>query len=157
MSDLLQKQYDLIRQTRQSLFAFLESLPLEALHTEISGFGNGTIARTHLHMAGCYIYWLVGFAQIRSKPQFPTSEEISTADVAIIRHWFLESDAVVTEFLAAYGRRSADLIYNKEKGPIGHTPLWLMTHTMTHEFHHKGQIVMLARQLGYTPPDTDLV
>ncbi|MCP3027145.1 DinB family protein [Halobacillus sp. A5] len=35
--------------------------------------------------------------------------------------------------------------------------LWLMTHTITHEFHHKGQIVSIARRLGYEPVDTDLV
>jgi uncharacterized damage-inducible protein DinB len=28
---------------------------------------------------------------------------------------------------------------------------------MTHEFHHKGQIVKIGRQLGYNPPETDLV
>jgi uncharacterized damage-inducible protein DinB len=26
----------------------------------------------------------------------------------------------------------------------------------THEFHHKGQIVLMARVLGYFPPDTDV-
>ncbi|MFP3360862.1 DinB family protein, partial [Planococcus sp. SIMBA_143] len=34
---------------------------------------------------------------------------------------------------------------------------WLYTHTATHEFHHKGQIVKIGRKLGYIPPDTDLI
>jgi uncharacterized damage-inducible protein DinB len=33
----------------------------------------------------------------------------------------------------------------------------LFTHTITHEFHHKGQILTLSRQLGYTPVDTDIM
>ena len=36
------------------------------------------------------------------------------------------------------------------KEPWSITPLWLLTHTETHEFHHKGQIVSVARHLGYT-------
>ena len=33
------------------------------------------------------------------------------------------------------------------KEPLSTTPLWLLTHTETHEFHHKGQIVSMARHL----------
>jgi uncharacterized damage-inducible protein DinB len=36
-------------------------------------------------------------------------------------------------------------------------PRWLFTQAVTHEFHHKGQIVTIARQLGYQPVETDLV
>jgi uncharacterized damage-inducible protein DinB len=157
MGEILVEQYDLVRMTRQSLFTFLESVPVDSLHTEMPGFGFGTIARTHLHVAGCYMHWLVGFANIRSKPEYPTEEEIRSTDVAMLRRWFSLSDEVVDEFLHAYGSRVTELIYNESEGPIGLTPLWLMTHTMTHEFHHKGQIVTLARTLGYAPPDTDLV
>ncbi len=157
MSELLAGQYDLVRKTRQSLFAFLESVPVDSLHSEVPGGGFGTIARTHLHAAGCYMHWLGGFANIRSKPAYPTEEEICSADVAVLRHWFSISDEVVDEFLHAYGNHYTELIFNESEGPMGLTPLWLMTHAMTHEFHHKGQIVALARQLGYAPPDTDLV
>lgn len=157
MSGLLAEQYDLVRKTRESLFAFLESVPEDALHSEVPDFGFGTIARTHLHVAGCYMHWLVGFANIRTKPVYPTEEETASADVAMLRRWFAISDEVVDEFLHAYGSRAMELIYNKSEGPIGLTPIWLMTHTMTHEFHHKGQIVTMARRLGYAPPDTDLV
>ncbi|MCL6569315.1 MAG: DinB family protein, partial [Meiothermus silvanus] len=37
---------------------------------------------------------------------------------------------------------------------------WLLMHPITHEFHHKGQMMTLARIWGYTMPpetDTDLV
>jgi uncharacterized damage-inducible protein DinB len=82
MSELLVEQYDLVRKTRQSLFAFLEGVPVDALNTEVPGFGLGTIARTHLHVAGCYMHWLVGFANIRSKPEYPTEEEMRSTDMA---------------------------------------------------------------------------
>jgi uncharacterized damage-inducible protein DinB len=37
------------------------------------------------------------------------------------------------------------------------TPLQLFTHVITHEFHHKGQILSRCRQLGYVPVDTDIL
>ncbi|MBR7794935.1 hypothetical protein GT022_02615 [Agaribacter marinus] len=37
------------------------------------------------------------------------------------------------------------------------TPLWHFTHAATHEFHYKGQIVSMLRQLEYTSDDTDLI
>lgn len=157
VSHLLSEQYDLIRKTRETLFSFLESLPADVLHKKVPGFGFDTIAHAHLHAAGCYMHWLVKFARIRSYPQFPTDEEIQSADVPDLRHWFSISDAVVAEFLSVYESRLSEVIYHHSEGSMGVTPLWLMTHTITHEFHHKGQIVAMARCLGYAPPDTDLV
>ncbi len=36
-------------------------------------------------------------------------------------------------------------------------PAMAAVHMLTHEYHHKGQIVTIARMLGYEPPDTDLL
>ncbi|HEO8418505.1 TPA: hypothetical protein VBX77_000466 [Yersinia enterocolitica] len=30
-------------------------------------------------------------------------------------------------------------------------------HSITHEFHHKGQIVAMLRSLGYIPKNTDIL
>ncbi|MCB0640529.1 MAG: ATP-binding cassette domain-containing protein, partial [Phaeodactylibacter sp.] len=35
--------------------------------------------------------------------------------------------------------------------------LKLFTHVITHEFHHKGQVLSFSRHLGYTPVDTDVL
>lgn len=35
--------------------------------------------------------------------------------------------------------------------------LKLFTHVITHEFHHKGQIISLKRHLGYIPAVTDIL
>ncbi|MEH6996494.1 DinB family protein, partial [Neobacillus drentensis] len=37
------------------------------------------------------------------------------------------------------------------------TPRKLLLHTITHECHHKGQIVAMLRQMGYEPPNTDVL
>jgi len=41
-------------------------------------------------------------------------------------------------------------------GEVTATPLQLFTHVLTHEFHHKGQIMTMCRILGYTPVETDV-
>ncbi|MCU5378655.1 hypothetical protein OCA08_16075 [Bacillus cereus] len=108
MLHILKEQYNLISSTRETLFSFLEEIPLEKLHSTVPNFGSGSIIKTHIHVADCYRYWLGSFA------------------------------------------------FKQKKEPWSTTPLWLLTHTETHEFHHKGQIVSMARHLGYNPPDTDL-
>lgn len=40
---------------------------------------------------------------------------------------------------------------------ISMTPRKLICHTITHEYHHKGQIVSMARLMGYEPPNTDIL
>jgi uncharacterized damage-inducible protein DinB len=37
------------------------------------------------------------------------------------------------------------------------TALELITHVITHEFHHKGQVMTMARLSGFTPPDADIL
>jgi len=41
--------------------------------------------------------------------------------------------------------------------PISMTPSKLLAHTITHEFHHKGQVMAMVRQMGYEPPNTDVL
>ena len=41
--------------------------------------------------------------------------------------------------------------------PQEFTPLQLFTHTITHEFHHKGQVMSMSRLLGYVPVDADII
>ena len=36
------------------------------------------------------------------------------------------------------------------------TPALMLSHIITHGFHHKGQVVAMCRLMGYPPPETDL-
>ena len=156
MSDVLQQQYSLIRSTRESLFTFLEGIPLRDLHTTLPNFGSGSIIKTHIHAADCYQYWLSSFV-FQQKRRDATDREIEQSDVAAVRARFDLVDQLVQRFMDKFDSRwfeSVEVSWQQE--PWSTTPLWLLTHTETHEFHHKGQIVAMARHLGYTPPDTDL-
>lgn len=160
MLNVLKQQYDLIRSTREVLFGFLEGIPLRDLNTTVSGFGSGSIIKTHIHVADCYLYWLGSFALRQSDFSFASDNEVENSDIQKVRERFELVNETVDRFLQAYDSRWDEQVQNHvrwQEGPMRTTPLWLLTHTETHEFHHKGQIVAMARQLGYVPPDTDLV
>ncbi|RZK68975.1 MAG: hypothetical protein EOO92_22520, partial [Pedobacter sp.] len=43
------------------------------------------------------------------------------------------------------------------QGRVDTTVTSLFTHVITHEFHHKGQIMSMMRLIGYIPPDADII
>ncbi len=103
--------------------------------------------------------WIIRIQAKRADFSFASDYEVEHADVEKVRTRFKLVDEVVLRFLDEYNDRWLENIANEvkwQKEPWSTTPLWLLTHTETHEFHHKGQIVSMARHLGYTPPDTDL-
>lgn len=155
----LRAQYDYIKQTRQVLFSFLEQLPQSVLHESVPNFGSGTIINTHIHVADCYRYWLGTFALRMEGLSFTSDAEVKIADMKWVRERFEQVDQIVEKFIGTYSVDWTGDILGKvkwQKEPWKTTPLWLLTHAETHEFHHKGQIVTMARHLGFEPPDTDL-
>jgi uncharacterized damage-inducible protein DinB len=161
MLDVLKQQYGFIRAARQTLFEFLKEIPLEELHRTIPSFGNASIIRTHIHVADCYRYWLGSFAfkQKRADFSFASEYEKAHSDVEKVQSKFELADEAVQRFLDEFNSRWFENVSNEVKWqvePWSTTPLWLLTHTETHEFHHKGQIVSMARHLGYNPPNTDI-
>jgi uncharacterized damage-inducible protein DinB len=139
----------------------LEEIPVQKLHEQLLGFGNRSILKTHIHVVDCYRRWLESFAFNERWADFrdSTDYDIEHSDVKTIRDRFKEVDAIVQKFFHEFNECWLENIEN-EVGwmdqPLSVTPLFLLTHTQTHEFHHKGQIVSMARHLGYTPPITDL-
>lgn len=158
--DVLKQQYDWIRSARQALFSFLEEIPLQNLHHTVPDFGNGTIIRTHIHVADSYRFWLGSFAHKEKPSDFRGTPkyEIEQADVRNVRDRFAEVDELVQRFLDEFNYRwfediEHEVVWQSEPWMV--TPLLLLTHVETHEFHHKGQIVSMARNLGYKPPADD--
>ncbi|GMK46807.1 DNA damage-inducible protein DinB [Paenibacillus glycanilyticus] len=157
--EILRQQYDWISSVRQNMFAFMEELPPQKLHQVLPDFGRGTIIRTHLHVVDCYRFWLESFAfkKLNEHKDF-SMDEIESADVKYVRERFAEVDELVQCFFNEYYNRWSEPI-EQDEGWTGYpqkpTPLLLLTHVETHEFHHKGQIVSMARYLGFPPPADD--
>ena len=156
MLEMLQQQYDWGRAARKNLFAFLEEIPSHTLHHTVPDFGYETIIKTHIHVADSYRFWLESFSFKKlSEHRETTVHEMERADVKYVRDKFMEVDEIVQRFLNAYCDRWFEPIEQGEEWqgyPRTPTPLLLLTHVETHEFHHKGQIVSMAKHLGNPPP-----
>ncbi|MDM5199290.1 DinB family protein [Fictibacillus enclensis] len=154
--DVFLSQYDWIRRTRKTLFRYCETLPHEDYVKEVEAFGGDSIRNLHAHVADCYQTWL-GIRALGK--QFPEINPQTIHSVQDMREIFAKTDDLVLEFLQEFkgnwGRSIRVTMRNRKSWEI--TALWLFTHTATHEFHHKGQIVKIGRQLGFIPPETDLL
>lgn len=160
MSDHIREVYGWVKATRQGLMDYCASLPVEVLTGRREDFGLGSMRGALVHIADCYRFWLAKTVFGRDVPRFDPG---SFGDASSVTRLFAERvDPLVDEFLTTFGgeklARPLELQVSWNEGkPFVVSPLWLMTHVITHEFHHKGQVVTLGRMLGYAPPETDLV
>lgn len=150
--------YGWVRETRELLFRYLEGLPDGVFTRERDDVPWRSMRNLHVHVADCYRYWIANFALDEGRPQLQFDDY---PDVAAVRGAFRVMDEAVDRFLAAFGPRPDAPLTRPVRWrpePFRATARWLFTHTVTHEFHHKGQIVMLGRELGYpVGADMDLV
>lgn len=77
-----------------------------------------------------------------------------------LRTQWSDLDAAYAQFLAAL--RDGDLLrtidYRNLAGqPSSSTLLQMMRHVINHSTYHRGQLTTMLRQLGATPPGTDLI
>jgi uncharacterized damage-inducible protein DinB len=155
MLDDLRQQYAMVQKPRAILFDFLQDVVgNEGLNRVFPEFDNKSIRGLLEHTAGCYFAWISFHALGRPRGLFK-HEPCNTID--LVRQLFASVDGTMDDFLGSFQDRM-DVPVRSEHDPgewITATPLMLFTHVMTHEFHHKGQVVWLGRLMGYTPADTD--
>jgi uncharacterized damage-inducible protein DinB len=157
MHTLLLHQYQLVLGARGALLTYCEQLNANQLLQPIPGFNNSSIQSLMVHVANTYIYWLVNVGQQNQRPYF---KETNIKDITALRQMFEQVDNAVNDFLMLFKDHmeipAAHKLPNKDV-MLTLTPLQLFTHAFTHEFHHKGQILNMGRQLGYIPADTDVI
>ena len=146
--------YDLTRRTRDKVLDWLGTLPPDVFTEQHDGFAHGSLSRIQSHVATTYLWW-VGAVGLE------TGEvEVQADDVAALRQAFADVDAVVSKALDTFTNLDAPFIWTSPAGnDITLSKRWLILHPITHEFHHKGQALALARALGYPHPgnpNTDL-
>lgn len=108
------------------------------------------------HVANTYLGWLVNFLQQEQRPYFT---EDNHKNLAAIRSMFEQVNLVTNDFLLHHKDDITTPIILPREGEaaLTLTPMELFTHVITHEFHHKGQLANMSRQLGYIPVDTDVI
>jgi len=153
MIEALQQQYELARSTRGIVFNFLTVQVGDDLNSPIPAFDNKTIRELLEHTAYCYYNWLAGFA--RQRPPLAGRNDTTLDDLKQL--YSLVDDTVATFLETFHGKMESPIAgVHDGMGQLSATPLAVFTHVLTHEFHHKGQIMAMCRLLGYPPPDTDV-
>ena len=155
MNQDLNTFYTLTRRTREGVLDWLESLPEDVFTCKHEDFAYGSLCAIYAHIADTYLWWVgtVGLAGDESK--------VEVSDVDGLRHVFDKADATVLEALETFTDLDDPFTWTSPSGQSSTlTQRWLLLHTVTHGFHHKGQALALARALGHPhpgKPDTDLV
>ncbi len=154
-------EYDWVKQTRHILLAQCRMLSEQELVAE-SNFGFLSIKATLVHIAGCYHAWIGSFFFAQTKTPIRTEQQVAIMTFDDIEQYFEEADAYVAK-LFAHDSFDWDEIMEKElpwrtdSGIVRKSPRQLLMHAVTHEFHHKGQVVAMLRQLGHAPQNTDIL
>lgn len=157
MHTILLHQYQTVLGAREALLNYCDTLQPEHLLQPLPGFNNSSMQSLMVHVANCYIHWLVRVGQGQQR-HFFKSEEFQ--DVSAIRTMYAQVDVLVNEFLQTHRENPeapATFPWDGVEPTISLTPLQIFTHGITHEFHHKGQVLIMSRQLGYIPVDTDAI
>ncbi len=155
MNQDLETFYSLVRRTRAGVLDWLDTLPLDVFTREHETFAYGSLSGIYAHIAECYLSWVgtVGLGSAES--------EVDVGDVRALRGAFAAVDETVLEALGRFTAIDDPFSWTSPSGETSTlTRRWLILHPITHEFHHKGQALALARVLGHPhpgSPDTDLV
>ena len=154
--EILEQQYKLVKGARAALFTYLETIPIKQLQQPLATYNHSSICYLLAHIAATYINWLDNFG-LAKQVELP-SEQILTnfGDVKVL---YQSVDETVANFLSQFKNEKEVIESYKDSWgkKLYLSVLQLFTHVTTHEFHHKGQILNMTRQLGFVPVDTDII
>lgn len=152
-----QAQYVLVQSARAVLLGYCATLSLAHFVTPVAAFNDNSVRDLLVHVANCYRHWLNRVAQ----GQPPADVAPATVpDVAALCQLFAAVDTSVAEFTKQFAPiwlTPKSFAVPRRAELLQFMPLTLFTHVITHEFHHKGQVLTMSRHLGYSPPDTDVI
>lgn len=155
--NVVQEQYVWVQGAREAMLQYLNTVHPEHFVQELPAFGDRSIRFQCVHTINTYQFW-IGEIGLQQEPVYLKPELYK--DITMLAAAYQMVDTLILEFEQQYGnalQSSLSRIIKSRNLPIVVSPLKLFTHVITHEFHHKGQILSMSRQLGYTPPDTDVI
>ena len=155
MIEQLITQYGLVQKSRITMLNFIEDVVKNDLTTPVSACQNKDIGQLLIHNAECYLYWLLHMA-LEHTVEWPKDSDFKS--IADVFKLYKKVDAAMERFLNKYKEHVNSFIDNSRMraDKLSASAAMIFTHVITHEFHHKGQIMSMCRQLGHLPPETDI-
>lgn len=149
-------QYDHVCGARSVLLDFCQSFPPDLLVAVPPGFAAGSSIRDLLvHTTHAYAYW-IGVQALKQDITFVPAEVVG--DLQAVRRMYRQIDDLMSLYLEWMGKFEQPSIRVHRRGEQFDADAYkVFTHVITHEFHHKGQILAMARNLGVLPVDTDVM
>ncbi|AWA31529.1 damage-inducible protein DinB [Flavobacterium magnum] len=148
------EQYELVKDSRNVLFDYCKTISAEDFINQNSSFGRGGSMRNLLvHIANTYQYWIANVS-LRKNIAYDEYETVKNISDTIMLF------NVVDEFMSDFFERMDSLTeiqYEISGVKKVSDSFKIFTHVITHEFHHKGQVLSISRHLGYVPIDTDIM
>ena len=135
----------------------VERLPATLWSLEIPGVPRRTIRAiaAHLHNSRCAWLRTLGREHGIATPDRVDRHRVSRRQLAAALHRSSRGMEALLELgLASHGHvpPSRGYVWRNLALDVGH----VLTYFVAHEAHHRGQLVMAARQLGHRLPDTTL-
>lgn len=156
MLNLLHTQYALVKESRQVVFQFLEAQVMGDITRPLSAFNGKTISYMYVHIANTYIAWAGNFALNGSSAYY---DQDAPLNISELQRLFAQVDEIMSRFIHHFAANPTQAVkgYKWPEKYIETDAFGIFAHVITHEFHHKGQAMTMARLLGHVPPDTDIM
>lgn len=135
------------------LLDHIATLPVAALMEPLNGFGLPLLRDQLLHMADSEAFWIRKLKGL----EFTGWDYVAYSDVPAMREAFAKVAAATRDYISSLTDRelNAQQALAFDDGSLNTTPALVLSHVITHGFHHKGQVVAMCRQLGYPAPCSD--
>src|SRR5947208_6738014 len=151
----LQRRFDYSYWANRKLFGVIEQLTPEEFTRDIAG-SFGSVRSTLVHALSAEWGWLDRCGGPARGPKL-NADAYPTLD-AVVEQWGIV-EAYLREFLGTLSDDDLDRVVAFDLGPVaaGAASVGeLLQHTATHGIHHRGQVALLLRALGYAPGNVHL-
>ena len=139
---------------RQPLIDTIKNLTSEEFTKDL-GVGIGSIRNILVHLVNTEDYWISLLRKVESKGLNPTNFD----DMDSIAEIWSKISTTTKEFMENQNERTLQVVRNVKWNDVMvyFTVAKALIHMTTHETHHRGLIIGLIRQLGYDPPDVNML
>lgn len=154
-STYVKEQYEYVKGSRNVLFEYCKTISPEDFINQNTSFGCGRSMRNLLvHIVNTYEYWIANLALKKDAKYAKYEDNVTLQDVILL---FDSVNLFMEEFILEMDLSDREIVYEIQGNKNSASPLKFFSHVITHEYHHKGQILSLSRHLGYIPVDTDIM
>lgn len=152
----LNNLYDYGYWANQKLFDAISRLTPEQFTEPIAG-GHESIRNTLVHVLSAEWGWLNRCGGPERGPRLNPSDY---PNAETLKGTWSKVEAYVREFLSVLNDEdlARDVEFMNDRGEKRSMPLGnLLQHAASHGVHHRGQVALMLRSLGYAPGDIDLL